>query len=395
MRAAVVTDFHSPLQVQDLPIPEPGAGEVLVRIETSGLCHTDIHAAHGDWPVKPTPPFIPGHEGVGYVEKLGMGVTTRAVGNRVAIAWLGYACGECRYCNSGWETLCNKQQNSGYSVNGTFAEYAVVPAAFAAPVPDGISSRDAAPLTCAGVTTYKAIKVARVAPAETVAIFGVGGLGHLALQYARIACGFVIAVDIEDHKLTMATELGADHVVNALTTDPVEAIQALGGADVAVALAASPAAFDQAYRSLRRGGRLVCVALPADNATRACRSSTPSSTARLSSARSSAPVTTSPTSSPCTPPAAPRSSPSTARSTRLTNPSTTSSPAPSRPVSSSGSNRLSSEPPATALFPAAESTTSSTPWRLPRSSRLPDNLSARTRHSRDESRPRRLGGRLS
>src|ERR1019366_1767619 len=267
MRAAVVTDFHSPLQVQDLPIPQPGAGEVLVRIEASGLCHTDIHAAHGDWPVKPTPPFIPGHEGVGYVEKLGTGVSTRAIGDRVAIAWLGYACGECRYCNSGWETLCEKQENSGYSVNGTFAEYAVVPAAFAAPVPEGIPSRDAAPLTCAGVTTYKAIKVARVAPAETVAIFGVGGLGHLALQYARIAGGFVIAVDIEDHKLTMATELGADHVVNALTTDPVEAIQALGGADVAVALAASPGAFDQAYRSLRRGGRLVCVALPADNAT--------------------------------------------------------------------------------------------------------------------------------
>jgi propanol-preferring alcohol dehydrogenase len=267
MRAAVVTDFHSPLQVQDLPIPEPGAGEVLVRIETSGLCHTDIHAAHGDWPVKPTPPFIPGHEGVGHVEKLGTGVSTRAIGDRVAIAWLGYACGECRYCNGGWETLCEKQQNSGYSVNGTFAEYAVAPAAFASPVPDGISSRDAAPLTCAGVTTYKAIKVARVVPAETVAIFGVGGLGHLALQYARIAGGFVIAVDIEDHKLTMATELGADHVVNALTTDPVEAIQALGGADVAVALAASPGAFDQAYRSLRRGGRLVCVALPADDAT--------------------------------------------------------------------------------------------------------------------------------
>src|SRR5580658_4334101 len=255
MRAAVVTDFRSPLQMQDLPIPEPGAGEVLVRMETSGLCHTDIHAARGDWPVKPAPPFIPGHEGVGYVEQLGAGVSTRAVGDRVAIAWLGYACGECRYCNSGWETLCETQENSGYSVNGTFAEYAVVPAAFAAPVP------------CAGVTTYKAIKVARVAPAETVAIFGVGGLGHLALQYARIAGAFVIAVDIEDHKLAMATELGADHVVNALTADPVEAIKALGGADVAVALAASPGAFDQAYRSLRRGGRLVCVALPADNAT--------------------------------------------------------------------------------------------------------------------------------
>jgi alcohol dehydrogenase, propanol-preferring len=267
MKAAVVTDFHSLLEIQDLPIPEPGPGEVLVRIETSGLCHTDIHAAHGDWPVKPTPPFIPGHEGIGIIEKLGAGVSTRAVGDRVAIAWLGYACGECRYCIGGWETLCLKQENSGYSVNGTFAEYALAPAAFATPVPDAISSRDGAPLTCAGVTTFKAIKVAGVVPGETVAIFGVGGLGHLALQYARIAGGFVIGVDIEDTKLAMATELGADHVINSRTTDPVAGIEALGGADVAVALAASPQVFDQAYRSLRRGGRLVCVALPADNAS--------------------------------------------------------------------------------------------------------------------------------
>ena len=266
MRAAVVTDFRAPLQIQDLPVPEPGPGEVLVRMETSGLCHTDIHAAHGDWPVKPAPPFIPGHEGIGRVGKLGPGVTARAVGDRVAIAWLGYACGECRYCIAGWETLCEKQHNSGYPVNGSFAEYAVVPSAFATPVPDAVSSSDAAPLTCAGVTTYKAVKVARVAPAETVAIFGVGGLGHLALQYARIAGGFTIGVDIEEHKLEMAAKLGADHVVNARATDPVQAIQDLGGADVAVALAASPASFDQAYRSLRRGGRLVCVALPAGNA---------------------------------------------------------------------------------------------------------------------------------
>jgi alcohol dehydrogenase, propanol-preferring len=266
MRAAVVTAFTAPLEMQDLPVPEPGPGQVLVRIECTGLCHTDIHAARGDWPVTPAPPFVPGHEGIGRVEALGAGVTDRAVGDRVAIAWLGSACGECRYCIGGWETLCESQQNSGYSVNGTFAEFTVVDAAFATPVPDAVSSQDAAPLTCAGVTTYKAIKVARVAPAELVAVFGVGGLGHLALQYARIAGGFVIAVDVADDKLAMATDLGADHVVNARTTDPVAAIQALGGADVAVALAASPQSFDQAYRSLRRGGRLVCVAMPADDA---------------------------------------------------------------------------------------------------------------------------------
>jgi propanol-preferring alcohol dehydrogenase len=266
MRAAVVTAFTAPLEMQDLPVPEPGPGEVLVRIECTGLCHTDIHAARGDWPVAPTPPFVPGHEGIGRVEALGAGVTGRAVGDRVAIAWLGSACGRCRYCIGGWETLCESQQNSGYSIDGTFAEYTVVAAAFATPVPDAVSSQDAAPLTCAGVTSYKAIKVARVAPAELVAVFGVGGLGHLALQYARIAGGFVVAVDVEADKLAMATDLGADHVVNARTTDPVAAIQALGGADVAVALAASPQSFDQAYRSLRRGGRLVCVAMPADDA---------------------------------------------------------------------------------------------------------------------------------
>jgi propanol-preferring alcohol dehydrogenase len=266
MRAAVVTAFHDPLQMQDLPTPEPGPGEVLVRIECTGLCHTDIHAARGDWPVTPTLPFVPGHEGIGRIEALGGGVTSRAIGDRVAIAWLAYACGECAYCIGGRETLCASQQNSGYSVNGTFAEYTVVAAAFATPVPDAVSSIDAAPLTCAGVTTYKAIKVAGVTSAETVAIFGVGGLGHLAVQYARIAGGFVIGVDVSPEKLAMATELGADHVVDAATTDPVAAIHALGGADVAVALAASPESFDQAYRSLRRGGRLVCVAMPADDA---------------------------------------------------------------------------------------------------------------------------------
>ncbi|WP_432501559.1 zinc-dependent alcohol dehydrogenase [Kineococcus arenarius] len=264
MRAAVVTEFAAPLQVREVPVPTPGPGDVLVRIEASGLCHTDIHAAHGDWPVKPNPPFVPGHEGIGIVEALGEGVTSRRVGERVAIAWLGSACGSCRHCVSGWETLCAQQRNSGYSVDGAFAEYAVLPAAFATPVLEGITPLDAAPLTCAGVTTYKAVKVARVAPAETVAVFGIGGLGHLALQYARIAGGFTVAVDVQEDKLQLAKELGADHLVNAREVDAAEAVQALGGADVSIALAASPASFEQAYRALRPGGRLVCVALPAD-----------------------------------------------------------------------------------------------------------------------------------
>ncbi|MEU6849413.1 zinc-dependent alcohol dehydrogenase [Actinacidiphila alni] len=266
MKAAVVTHFGKPLEVRELPVPEPGPGQVLVRMEASGLCHTDIHAAHGDWPVKPSPPFTPGHEGVGPVERVGAGVPDRLLGKRVAVPWLGSSCGHCRYCVTGWETLCESQINTGYSVDGCFAEYAVADAGAVVEVPDGVSSLDAAPLTCAGVTTYKALKVARVVPSEHVAVFGIGGLGHLAVQYARIVGAFVTAVDIEPDKLGLAHQLGADHLVNARTHDPVQEIGRLGGAGVAVVLAADPAVFEQAYRSLRRGGRLVCVALPADEA---------------------------------------------------------------------------------------------------------------------------------
>jgi len=263
MKAAVVTEFGTPLSIQDVPVPVPGVGQVLVRMETSGICHTDIHAAHGDWPVKPTPPFIPGHEGVGVVEALGAGVDEAWQGRRVAVPWLGSTCGHCRYCLTGREALCRSQVNNGYSVNGAYAEYAAPSVSCLVEVPAGVSSVDAAPLTCAGVTTYKAIKVARVEPAERVAVFGIGGLGHLAVQYARLVGGLVTAVDIERQKLDLAVELGADHTVNASDEDPVAAIKAVGGADVAVVLAASSAVFEQAYRSMNRGGRLICVGLPA------------------------------------------------------------------------------------------------------------------------------------
>jgi propanol-preferring alcohol dehydrogenase len=268
MKAAVVHGFTEPLAIEDVPMPEPGPGEILVRIETSGLCHTDIHAAHGDWPIKPTPPFIPGHEGVGIVTALGTGVTEVALGDRVALPWLGVACGACDYCTTGWETLCEKQQNTGYSIDGGYAEYAKASAKYVAKVPDGIDPIDAAPLTCAGVTTYKAVKVSGARPASLVAVFGIGGLGHLALQYAKIFGASVVAVDVVDEKLELARGLGADHTVNALTQDPVKAIKDLGGADAAIAVAVAPKAFEQAYGSLRRGGKLVFVALPAENFVR-------------------------------------------------------------------------------------------------------------------------------
>lgn len=263
MRAAVVNEFHQKLEVKELPIPQVGHGEVLVRVKTCGVCHTDLHAAHGDWPVKPKLPLIPGHEGVGVVEKLGEGVTSLKIGDRVGIPWLFSACGECEYCLTGWETLCKQQLNGGYSADGAYAEYCVAPAAYVARIPDELGDVDAAPILCAGVTTYKALKVANVKPGEWVAIYGIGGLGHIALQYAKAMGYNVVAVDIHPEKLELASKLGADVTVNSSETDPVQAIQEqVGGVHGAISVAVTKKAFEQAYKSVRRGGSLVVVGLP-------------------------------------------------------------------------------------------------------------------------------------
>lgn len=263
MKAAVVNEFLKKLEVKEVPVPEVGYGEVLVKIKTCGVCHTDLHAAHGDWPVKPKLPLIPGHEGVGVVEKLGEGVTSLKLGDRVGIPWLFSACGECDYCLSGWETLCQKQVNGGYSADGAYAEYCVAPAAYVARIPAELNDVDAAPILCAGVTTYKALKVANVKPGEWVAIYGIGGLGHVALQYAKAMGYNVVAVDIHNEKLELAKELGADITVNGSEVDPVAAIQdQVGGVHGAISVAVTKKAFEQAYKSVRRGGSLVVVGLP-------------------------------------------------------------------------------------------------------------------------------------
>ena len=264
MRAAVVPALGAPLEIREVDTPRPGAGQVLVRIETSGLCHTDIHAARGDWPVKPKVPLIPGHEGVGRVVEVGAGASPVTVGDRVALPWLGHACGSCRYCVAGWETYCLTPQYMGYTMDGSYADYAVAYASHVVRVPDAVSSLDAAPLTCAGVTTYKALKVALPRPTETAMIVGIGGLGHLALQYAGIFGTTTVAVDVEDEKLKLAAELGADHVVDA-RGDQAAALAEIGGVDVAVVTVPSPAAMRAAHAALNPNGRLVLVGLPADN----------------------------------------------------------------------------------------------------------------------------------
>ena len=263
MRAAVVEKFSEPLQIREVPVPSPGPGQALIRIMATGVCHTDLHAADGDWPVKPTPPFIPGHEGAGVVVKLGPGVTHLQLGDRVGLAWLHSACGHCEFCLRGWETLCPKQNNSGYSMNGSFAEYALGQADYLGRIPDQISFVDAGPILCAGVTTYKGLKETEARPGEWVVISGAGGLGHIAIQYAKAMGLHVAAVDVGDDKLALARKLGAELTINAKSEDPAARIQKeIGGAHGVLVTAVSPIAFKQAVGMLRRHGTCVLVGLP-------------------------------------------------------------------------------------------------------------------------------------
>ena len=263
MRAAVVEKFGAPLSLREVPVPSPGPGQALIQIIATGVCHTDLHAADGDWPVKPTPPFIPGHEGAGVVVKLGPGVTHLEVGGRVGLAWLHSACGHCEFCLKGWETLCREQQNSGYSVNGSFAEYALADADYLGRIPKELSFADAGPILCAGVTTYKGLKETEARPGEWVVISGVGGLGHIAIQYAKAMGLHVAAVDVGDDKLSLAAKLGADLTVNAKSEDAAAMIQKhVGGAHGVLVTAVSPIAFKQALGMLRRHGTCVLVGLP-------------------------------------------------------------------------------------------------------------------------------------
>jgi propanol-preferring alcohol dehydrogenase len=263
MKAAVVHAFGQPLAIEEVPVPTPGPGQVLVRIVASGVCHTDLHAADGDWPIKPTLPFIPGHEGAGTVVALGSGVTALKEGDRVGIPWLHSACGICDYCLTGWETLCAEQQNSGYSVNGGFAEYALAPAAYVGRLPESLDFVSVAPILCAGVTTYKGLKETDTQPGDWVVISGIGGLGHVAVQYARAMGLHVAAVDVDDAKLTLAKRLGAEVTVNAATSDAASEVQrAVGGAHAVLITAVSVKAFQQAIGMLRRGGTCVLNGLP-------------------------------------------------------------------------------------------------------------------------------------
>ena len=264
MRAAVVEAFGAPLVLREWPTPTPSGGQILVKTEACGVCHTDLHAARGDWPVKPTPPFIPGHEGIGRVVAIGAGVTNVKEGDRVGVPWLYSACGHCEHCLSAWETVCGSAQFGGYTVNGGFADYILADPKYVARIPNGLSAINAAPIICAGVTTYKGIKEAATKPGDWLVVSGAGGLGHLAIQYAKAMGLHVCAVDIDDGKLVHATVMGADATVNATLPNAVELVKKVtdSGAHGVLITAPSLAAFKQGVAMTRKRGTCVLTGLP-------------------------------------------------------------------------------------------------------------------------------------
>jgi propanol-preferring alcohol dehydrogenase len=263
MKAAVLHALKEPLRIEQVPIPEPGHGELLIKVTACGVCHSDLHAVDGDWTPPPVIPLIPGHEVAGKVAKVGPGVTDFAVGDEVGVPWMYSSCGHCEFCLAGMETICKSGEATGYTKPGGYAEYMVAQAAYVGRLPQGTDPYAMAPILCAGVTTYRGLKRTGARPGQWVVIAGIGGLGHVAVQYARAMGLRVAAVDVADDKLQLATSLGAEIVVNAAKTDPVAAIQEkIGGAHAAVVTAVASKAFEQAILMLRPAGTVAYIGLP-------------------------------------------------------------------------------------------------------------------------------------
>jgi propanol-preferring alcohol dehydrogenase len=270
MRAAVLRELNTPLKIEAVPIPEPGPGEVLIKVAACGVCHSDVHAVDGDWDPLPGLPLIPGHEVTGHVAARGAHVQGVKDGDTVGVPWMWSACGACEHCLAGDETICAKGEATGYSRPGGYAEYITAPAAFVGRLPSNADLVGLAPVLCAGVTVYRGLKRTGARPGQSVAVFGVGGLGHLAVQYAKAMGLQVAAVDIADDKLRLAASLGADVTVNAKKTDPVRALQKelSGGPQAAVVTTPAPVAFDQAVRSLRPSGTCSFIGIPSRDGDR-------------------------------------------------------------------------------------------------------------------------------
>ena len=263
MRAAVVRSFGRPLSIEQVPIPVPGQYQALVKVQYTGVCHTDLHTVRGDWRSPAALPMIPGHEGHGPVVALGADVTGVRIGDRLGGTWLASACGHCAACLAGEEPLCAAQENAGYSVNGSFAEYMVLDTRYAARIPAGADAVGVCPILCGGLTAYKALKVTGARTGQWVAISGIGGVGHLAVQFARAMGLRVAAIDVDESKLALARKHGAELTVNALTQDPgVELTAQVGGAHALVLTATTAQAFTNSLAMLRPGGTAALVGMP-------------------------------------------------------------------------------------------------------------------------------------
>ncbi|EIX9045641.1 alcohol dehydrogenase AdhP [Klebsiella oxytoca] len=264
MKAAVVSDIHpGQVEIRQMAMRPLTSGEALVDVECCGVCHTDLHVVQGDF--GPVPGRVPGHEGIGIVRAVADDVTSLKPGDRVSIAWFYEGCGVCEYCVSGRETFCRSVKNAGYSVDGAMAEQCIVKADYAVKVPAGLDPLVASSITCAGVTTFKAIRVSGVRPGQWLAIWGAGGLGNMAIQFAHnVFNARVIAIDLQDDKLALARECGAEITLNPGRDDVPARIQQItdGGAHCAVVVAVARAAFHQAVNSVRAAGKVVCVAVP-------------------------------------------------------------------------------------------------------------------------------------
>lgn len=266
MRAVVVNQaVEGDVEVVERDIRALESGEALVEVEYCGVCHTDLHVAAGDYGEKPG--RVLGHEGIGKVARVADDVKSLKVGDRVSIAWLFESCGACEYCNSGRETLCRTVLNAGYTADGGMATHCIVSADYAVKVPEKLDPAQASSITCAGVTTYKGVKVSGVRPGQWIAVYGAGGLGNLGVQYAKKVFGaHVIAIDINDDKLAFAKESGADLVINSAKEDAAKVIQEkVGGVHAAVVTAVAKAAFNSAVDAVRAGGRVVAIGLPPES----------------------------------------------------------------------------------------------------------------------------------
>jgi propanol-preferring alcohol dehydrogenase len=267
MKAAVLHELKKPMSVEDVERPTPGDGEVLIKVEACGVCHSDLHVAEGDWKQFAgitKLPLIVGHEVAGKVVEVGSGVQELKLGDRVGVPWIYWTCGECEFCGEGNENLCVKQKITGVTVNGGYAEFIKAPASHATKIPDSVSSVQAAPLFCAGVTVYRAIMQARPQRGQRLAVFGVGGLGHLAIQIAVHLGLEVTAVDVADDKLALARSLGAANTFNASTTNVVKEMRRRGSAHIVLVTSGSKAAYDSAFYCVRPTGTLLAVGLPAN-----------------------------------------------------------------------------------------------------------------------------------